>query len=176
MVRSDAMCRAFAVAYQGSRMSLAGDDLEHVIVVPGCHFALTASAGSVTAVSADEVEGDFAQEGEVAGGGAVAHPAVILTEGDVEHPVQGILDAPVPADGWGQDGGIVAAAGEEIAGLSLDLAGTVDAADRLDRQHGAEIGPATQGLEFPSGGAHEDTPANQAAVALVKGVEHRPTA
>jgi hypothetical protein len=49
-------------------MSLASDDLEHVIVVPGRHFAATASAGSVTAVSGDEVEGDLAQEGEVAGG------------------------------------------------------------------------------------------------------------
>ena len=56
---------------QGSRMSLAGDDLEHVIVVPGRHFAPTASAGSATAISGDEVEGDFAQEGEVVGGSAI---------------------------------------------------------------------------------------------------------
>jgi hypothetical protein len=55
-------------------MSLAGDDLEHVIVVPGRYFAPTASAGSVTAVSGDEV----------AGGGAVAHAvAVVLAEGRV---------------------------------------------------------------------------------------------
>ena len=52
-------------------MSLASDDPEHVVVVPGRHFAPTASAGSVTAVSGEEVEGDFAQEGEVAGGGAI---------------------------------------------------------------------------------------------------------
>jgi hypothetical protein len=30
---------------------LASDDLEHVIVVPGRHFAPTASAGSATAIS-----------------------------------------------------------------------------------------------------------------------------
>jgi hypothetical protein len=101
-------------------MSLASDDPEHVVVVPGRHFALTASAGSATAISGDEVEGDFAQEGEVAGGGAVAHAAVILADGDVEHPVQSVLDAPVPADCPDQDGGIVAAAGEEIADLGLD--------------------------------------------------------
>jgi hypothetical protein len=71
-------------------MSLASDDLEHVVVVPDRHFAPTASAGSATAISGDEVAGDFAQEGEVAGGGAVAHPAVVLAEGDVEHPVQGV--------------------------------------------------------------------------------------
>src|SRR5688500_3633836 len=34
---------------QGSRMSLASDDPEHVIVVPGCHLAPTASAGSTAA-------------------------------------------------------------------------------------------------------------------------------
>jgi hypothetical protein len=76
----------------------------------------------------------------------------------------------------GQDSGIIAAAGEEVADLGLDLTGAGDAADRLDRQHGAEIGPATQGLELPSGRAHEDAPADQAAVALVAGVKHRPTA
>jgi hypothetical protein len=39
-------------------MSLTSDDPEHVIVVPGRHFAPTASAGSARAVSGDEVEGD----------------------------------------------------------------------------------------------------------------------
>src|ERR671916_584375 len=156
-------------------MSLAGDDAEHVIVVPGGLLAPAAKAGLTAAVAGDRVEGDSAQEGEVAGGGAVAHPAVILTEGDVENPMQGVLDAPVPADCPDQDGGIVAAAGEEVADLGLDLAGAVDAADRLHRRHGAEIGPAAQRLELPDGGAHEDAPADQAAVALVGGGEHRPT-
>src|SRR5689334_6181514 len=156
-------------------MSLASDDLEHVVVVPGRHFAPTASAGLATAISGDEVEGDFAQEGEVAGGGTIAHATVVLAEGDVEHPMQGVFDAPVPADGWGQAGGIIAAAAEEVADLGLDLAGAGDAADRLHRQHRGQLGPATQGLELPSGGAHEDAPADQAAVAL-EGVEHRPTA
>src|SRR4051794_26846705 len=165
---------------QGSRMSLVGDDLEHVVVVPGGFLAPAAEAGLAAVVSGDEIESDLAQEGEVAGGGAVAHPAVILMEGDVENPVQGVLDAPVPADRPDQDGGIIAAAGaaagEEVAGLGLDFAGTVDAADRLDRQHGAEIGPVAQRLELSDGRAHEDASADQAAVALVEGVEHRPAA
>src|SRR3954451_11306608 len=96
---------AYPAARQGSRMSLASDDLEHVIIVPGRHFAPTASAGLATAISGDEVEGDFAQEGEVAGGGTIAHATVVLADGDVEHPMQGVFDAPVPADGWDQDGG-----------------------------------------------------------------------
>src|SRR3954470_6915416 len=95
---------------QGSRMSLAGDDLEHVVVVPGGFFAPTTEAGLTAAICGDEVAGDFTQQGEVAGGGAMAHPAVILTEGDVENPVQGVLDTPVPADGWRQNGRIVVAA------------------------------------------------------------------
>src|SRR3712207_6449730 len=157
-------------------MSLASDDPEHAIVVPRRHFTPAAASGSAAAVSGDEVEGDLAQEGEVAGGGAVAHAAVVLAEGDVEDPVQRVLDAPVAADGPDQDGGNVAAAGEEVAGLGLDLAGAADAADRLHRQHGAQLGPATQGLEVPGGRAHEDAPADQAAVAFVEGVEHRPPA
>src|SRR3954466_1898047 len=165
---------ARVMAPQGSRMSLAGDDLEHVVVVPGRYFAPTASAGSAAAVSGDEVEGDFAQEGEVAGGGTVAHATVVLAEGDVEHPMQGVFDAPVPADGLDQDGGIIAATTEEVADLGLDLTGAGDAADRLHCQHGAEIGPVTQGLELPDGGAREDTSADQAAVAFVEGIEYRP--
>src|SRR5512144_240879 len=145
-------------------MSLASDDPEHVIVVPGRHFAPTTSAGLVTAVSGDEIEGDLAQEGQVAGSGAVAHATVILAEDDVEDPVQRVLDAPVPADGLDQDGGIVAAAGEDVADLGLDLAGPGDAADRLHRQHRAQLGPATQGLELPGGWAREDTPAGHCQV------------
>ena len=63
----------------------------------------------------------------------MAHPAVILTETDVENPMQSVLDAPVAADSPGQDGRIVVAAGEEVADLSFGLIGAVDAADRLDR-------------------------------------------
>src|SRR4051812_10742000 len=124
-------------------MSLVSDDPEHVVVVPGRHFTPTASAGSAAAVSGDKVEGDLAQEGEVAGSGAVAHAAVVLAEGDVEHPMQCVLDAPVPADGLDQDGGIIATTREEVADLALDLTGAGDAADRLHRQHRAQRGPAT---------------------------------
>src|ERR1051325_3819158 len=106
----------------------------------------------------------------------MAHPAVILTEADVEHPMQGVLDAPVPADGPGQDGRIIVAAGEEIADLGLDLAGAVDAADRLDRQQRAQIGPFVQGLELCADRAHENASAHQAAMAIIKGVASRPAA
>src|SRR3712207_6000940 len=102
--------------------------------------------------------------------------AVVLAEDDVEHPRQRVLDAPMPADGSDQDGGIVAAAGEEVADLGLDLAGAADAADRLHRQRRAQLGPAAQGLEILCRRVHEDASADQAAVTFVEGVEHRPTA
>src|SRR3954447_14482483 len=98
----------------------------------------------------------------------MAHPAVILTECDIENPMQGVLDAPVPTDGPNQDGRIVVAAGEKVADFGLGLAGTVDAADRLDRQQGAQIGPFVQRLELSEGWAHEDASADRAAVAVVK--------
>src|SRR3954463_14605777 len=103
----------------------------------------------------------------------MAHPAVILTEGDVENPVQGVLDTPVAADGPGQDGRIIVAAGEEVADLGLDPAAAIDGADRLDRQPGAQIGAFVQGLKLCDGWAHKDASASQAAMAVVKSVESR---
>src|SRR3954452_40762 len=105
----------------------------------------------------------------------MAHPAVILPEGDIENPMQGVLDTPVAANGLGQDGRIVAAAGEEVADLGLGFVGAVDTADRLDRQQRAQIGPFVQRLELCASWAHENAPAHQATMAVVKGVESRPT-
>jgi hypothetical protein len=51
----DGLCRP-----QGSRMSLAGDDPEHVVVVPGGLLAPTAEAGLTAAIGGNKVEGDFA--------------------------------------------------------------------------------------------------------------------
>src|SRR3954451_6979536 len=155
-------------------MSLACDDLEHVGVVPGSLLAPAPEAGLGAPVSGDQVEGDLAKEGEVARSRPVAHPAVILAEGDVQHPMQRVLNTPVPADCSDQDGRSVAAACQEVADLGLDRAGAVDAPDRLHRQNRAQVGPAVQGLEVLDRRGHEDAPANQATVALVKGVEHWP--
>jgi hypothetical protein len=63
---------------QGSGISLAGDDPEQIVVVPGGLPAPAAKAGLTAAVAGEQGESDFAQEGEVAGGGVIAHPAVIL--------------------------------------------------------------------------------------------------
>src|SRR3954465_1732524 len=106
----------------------------------------------------------------------MAHPAVLLTETDIENPMQSVLDGPVPADGSTQDGRIVVTAGKEVADLGLDLVGAVDAADCLDCQQRAQIGPFVQRLKLSDSRAREDASATQAAVAVVKGVESRPAA
>jgi hypothetical protein len=53
---------------QDSRMNLAGDDPEHAVVVPGSLLAPTTKTGLMAEIAGDEV----------AGGGATAHPTVIL--------------------------------------------------------------------------------------------------
>src|SRR4051794_23269232 len=90
--------------------------------------------------------------------------------------MQGVLNAPVPADGSDQDGRNVVAAGEEVADLGFGLAGAVGSEDRLNRQQRAQIGPFVQRLELSADRAHENASANQAAVAVVKGVACRPAA
>src|SRR4051794_23678 len=154
---------------QGSCMSLVCEDLEHVAVVPSSPLALATEAGLGASVFGYQVESDLAKKGEVARSRPVAHPAVILTDGDVQPPMQRVLNPPVPADRPHQDGGSVAAACQEVTDLGPDRAGAVDAPDRLDGQNRAQVGPAVQGLQVLDRRGHEDAPANQATVALVKG-------
>jgi hypothetical protein len=57
-------------------MNLMGNDLEHVLVVLGGLFAPIAKAGLTALIAGDKVEGNFAYQGEVAGGGAIARLCV----------------------------------------------------------------------------------------------------
>ena len=54
-------------------------------------------------ITADQVESDLAQDGEIAGGNAITHPAFIVSERHVEHPMQVIRDRPMLADRPGQN-------------------------------------------------------------------------
>jgi hypothetical protein len=47
-----------------------------------------------------EVDGDLSQQGKIADGGAVANPTVILSEGDVEHPVQAVFEISSMKSQW----------------------------------------------------------------------------
>src|SRR3954463_3326057 len=123
-------------------MSLACDDLEHVAVVPGSLLAPATEAGLGAPVSGDQVEGDLAKESEVARSRLVAHAAVIFAEGDVQHPMQRVLNAPMSADRPDQDGGIIVAACQEGADLGPDRAGALDAPDRLNCENRPQVRPA----------------------------------
>src|SRR5512147_1830924 len=57
--------------------------------------------------------------------------------------------------------------------LPCDLAGAVDAADGLDRQHCGEVGPVFEAGKDPNIRAGEHPPAHQSAVAPVKGITAR---
>jgi hypothetical protein len=46
----------------------------------------------------EEVEGEFAQQGEVLGGVAFANASVVFVEGRVQDPVAAVLDTPMAAD------------------------------------------------------------------------------
>src|SRR5215212_4719289 len=72
------------------------------------------------------------------------------------------------------DLGVIAAAGQEIADLRFDLAGAVDTANGFHRQHGAQPGPSAQRFQTGSLRADEHTPTNQAAMAVIEGIEDRP--
>src|SRR5215203_7549114 len=144
--------------------ALTCQELEHVVVVPSGLLAPGAHTGLGWAIAADEVDCDLAQDGQVARGAPVAHAAVVLAEGDVEHPVQRVLDAPVRADRLTEGGRIVAAARQEVADLGLDLRGAVDAADGLDGQHGVQARPSAQGFQLGSLGAGEHPAADQATM------------
>ena len=95
------------VALQGQRMRSAGDQRGHEVVVPGGGFALALEAGLQCRVGAREVDRDLAEQGQVPGGGALAHPAstALLSsfiETDVEHPVKSVLDRPMASYGGGE--------------------------------------------------------------------------
>src|SRR5215212_8524366 len=85
-----------------------------------------------------------------------------------------ILDGPMLADCLDQDLGVIAAAGQEIADLRFDRAGAVDPADGFHRQHGAQPGPSAQRFQTGSLRADEHTPADQAAMAVIEGIEGWP--
>src|SRR3954463_16240693 len=58
----------------------------------------------------DEVDGDLAQESQVTSCRPIPDAAVILTEGDIQDPMEPIFDGPVPANFLDRDLGVIAAA------------------------------------------------------------------
>src|SRR4051794_24314756 len=97
-------------AIQGRRMKSASQKSEHVIIVPGGLLATRPHADPGCSVPPHEVDGDLAQDGQVASCRAIPDAAVILAEGDIEDPMEPIFNRPVPADRLDQHRGVITAA------------------------------------------------------------------
>src|SRR3954470_8651920 len=110
-------------------MKLSSQQGQHVRIIPGGLLATRPHADLGCSAVTDEVDGDLAQDSQVASCRPVADAAVILTEGDIQDPMEPIFYGPMLADCMDQDLGVVAAAGQEIADLRFDRAGAVDAAN-----------------------------------------------
>src|SRR3954465_1803423 len=110
-----AVCAVIACAeswddIQGRRMKSASQKSEHVIIVPGGLLATRPHADPGCSVPPHEVDGDLAQDGQVARCRAIPDAAVILAEGDIEDPMEPIFNRPVPADRLDQHRGVITAA------------------------------------------------------------------
>ena len=66
-------------------------------MIPSGVLLFTFEAALFGGVAVEDVQGEVAQEGEVFGGVAGAHAALILGEGHIERPVQLVLDPPMAA-------------------------------------------------------------------------------
>src|SRR3954465_14532606 len=95
---------------RGGRMTSASQKSEHVIIVPGGLLATRPHADPGCSVPPHEVDGDLAQDGQVASCRAIPDAAVILAEGDIEDPMEPIFNRPVPADRLDQHRGVITAA------------------------------------------------------------------
>ena len=70
-----------------------------VVRVPPGLLAAGGYAALASGVLLHEGERHAGDDGEVLGRPGVAHGAVVVIEGDVQEPVQAVLDVPVGADG-----------------------------------------------------------------------------
>jgi hypothetical protein len=61
---------------------------QHVLIIPGSLLATSAHAGPGCSIATYEVDCDLAQDGQVARGNPVTDAAVILTERDIQNPME----------------------------------------------------------------------------------------
>ena len=59
---------------------------EHIIIVPGGLLATRADADSGCSIATNEVDGDLAQDGQIASCRSIPDAAVILAERDIQDP------------------------------------------------------------------------------------------
>ena len=68
-----------------------------------------------------QVDGHVTQDAEIFRRMVFAYPAVVFSESDVQAPVQAVFDTPVFSDGFGDGGGVVFEAGDEVRCFRRDL-------------------------------------------------------
>ena len=106
-----------------SRAVSTGQDLEQVVFIPAGPqpFVLDAELGGL--LRPQQVQRDPPQPREVLGPIALADPAGVLIEAEVQRPVQLVLDLPVPVDQSGKGLSVgVGQAADEIATFLLHAA------------------------------------------------------
>ena len=93
----------------------------------------------------EQIVGNLPQQGHVLRRVVLAHPALVFPKGDVEGPVQRVLDTPVAAHRRQQTLGRGLQAADVVSRLDLGPFGRFPAADYLE--HRAELGPFLAGAQ-----------------------------
>src|SRR5947209_11069163 len=122
-----------------------GEDLEEKVSIPSGLEASSLDARALDGLLPQGIEAEMAQHREVLSRMPCPDPALILMEGDIEHIMDLILDAPVTADrvpeGTGREG-----TAEQI-GAILDGMLTPDAALGPHQADGSQARPGMPGLD-----------------------------
>ena len=90
-------------------MKLSSQQGQHVRIIPGGLLATRPHADLGCSAVTDEVDGDLAQDRQVARCRPIPNAAVIFSEGDIQDPMEPIFYGPMPADCLDQDLGVIAA-------------------------------------------------------------------
>src|SRR3954463_2130938 len=91
-------CERGRAVPQGRRMKSSSQKREHIILVPGGLLATGPHTDPGCSAATYEVDGDLAQNGQVASCRAIPDAAVIFAEGDIQNPMEPIFYRPVTAD------------------------------------------------------------------------------
>ena len=88
------VAEAVSLSSQGNRV-LTEQDLEEVVFPPSGLQALALDTHLQAGFTFQQIVGDLSQGGHVLGSVVLAYPALVFPEGDVQAPVERVLDAPV---------------------------------------------------------------------------------
>ncbi len=75
-------------------MKSARQKRQHIFIIPGGLLAAAPHADPGCSATTYEVDGDLAQDGQVASCRPIPDAAVILPEGDIQDPMEPIFDTP----------------------------------------------------------------------------------